>query len=494
MIPQHKKALIKRLSQTRPQRLIAYGVIACMTLSVPFAMAFSLIFRGYIATDYLITGLIASCLVSAFVLYCLGTLLEEIRSEGHKIAQFEAYYHILFKSIKDCVCIISAEGKFVEVNETMCLINGYRSISEPIGTDFLVNVIDQCKLQEALEKALKGQTVHIEYRSLTKDERVIWWDSVLSPVIEPDGSIKRVIRISRDITEKKGAEEGLKETLSELRRIRAASLNIMEDIQHEIAERKKAEMLLIEKTNYLDSVLRSSNIAIAATDLDFHIKYYNPVAEEIFGYKAEEVIGRTVMEMHTRERVDPARFERAIETVKREGKYEYVVEQHKKEGIRIIESVVSGILDKDSNLIGYLLFSIDATQRRQMEQELRKLNQELQQRVTEEVEKQRQQEQLLLHQSRMAAMGEMIGAIAHQWRQPLNAVGLIVQDIKDAYEYGELDRQYLDRQVNQAMALIKRMSKTIDDFRNFFRPDKERQSFDLKGVFGTVLGICSHPN
>jgi signal transduction histidine kinase len=122
---------------------------------------------------------------------------------------------------------------------------------------------------------------------------------------------------------------------------------------------------------------------------------------------------------------------------------------------------------------------------------LKQYTKELQQRVLKEVEKQRQQEQILIHQSRMAAMGEMIGAIAHQWRQPLNAVGLIVQDIKDAYEYGELDRQYLDRQVNQAMALIKRMSKTIDDFRNFFRPDKERQSFDLKGVFGTVLGILS---
>ena len=50
---------------------------------------------------------------------------------------------------------------------------------------------------------------------------------------------------------------------------------------------------------------------------------------------------------------------------------------------------------------------------------------------------------MLVQQSKMAAMGEMIGAIAHQWRQPLNAAGLVIQDIKDAYEFGELNKEYL---------------------------------------------------
>ncbi len=104
---------------------------------------------------------------------------------------------------------------------------------------------------------------------------------------------------------------------------------------------------------------------------------------------------------------------------------------------------------------------------------------------------QRESERILVHQSRLAAMGEMIGAIAHQWRQPLNAVNAIIQDLKDAYEYGVLDRNYLDRSVKNAMQQIQFMSKTIDDFRNFFRPDKTKKSFDVKQAAGEVLTMVS---
>jgi len=100
-------------------------------------------------------------------------------------------------------------------------------------------------------------------------------------------------------------------------------------------------------------------------------------------------------------------------------------------------------------------------------------------------------ERILVHQSRLAAMGEMIGAIAHQWRQPLNAVNAIIQDLKDAYEYGVLDRDYLDRSVKNAMQQIQFMSKTIDDFRNFFHPDKTKKSFDVKQAAAEVLTMVS---
>jgi signal transduction histidine kinase len=104
---------------------------------------------------------------------------------------------------------------------------------------------------------------------------------------------------------------------------------------------------------------------------------------------------------------------------------------------------------------------------------------------------QRESERILVHQSRLAAMGEMIGAIAHQWRQPLNAVNAIIQDLKDAYEYGVLDHNYLDRSVKNAMQQIQFMSKTIDDFRNFFRPDKAKKMFDVKRAAGEVLTMVS---
>ena len=135
-------------------------------------------------------------------------------------------------------------------------------------------------------------------------------------------------------------------------------------IGDDITERKKDEVVLQEKTAYLDSILRSSTkVAIAATDLDFRIKYYNPKAEEIFGYTAKEVIGRTVMEMLTREDVDLTRFTRAMEIVRNEGEYRYTVE-HKKGGeARYLDSRVSGIWSQGQELIGFMLISEDITER-----------------------------------------------------------------------------------------------------------------------------------
>ncbi len=112
-------------------------------------------------------------------------------------------------------------------------------------------------------------------------------------------------------------------------------------------------------------------------------------------------------------------------------------------------------------------------------------------RLQKKIEQRRENEMLLANQSRLAAMGEMISAIAHQWRQPLNTLGLIIQDFKDAYEYGELDKEYLSLNVKKGMEIIKSMSRTIDDFRNFFRPDKEKTEFDVKETISNVLRMLS---
>jgi len=121
--------------------------------------------------------------------------------------------------------------------------------------------------------------------------------------------------------------------------------------------------------------------------------------------------------------------------------------------------------------------------------ELNALNEELDQRVKEEVQKRAEQEQILIQQSRFAAMGEMIGNIAHQWRQPLNAIGLLMQNIEFAYETGVLDEKYINRVVEKGNKLTHSMSQTIDDFRNFFKPNKEFEIFSFVKTYESTLEI-----
>ncbi|MBB5022589.1 ATP-binding protein [Desulfurispira natronophila] len=126
-----------------------------------------------------------------------------------------------------------------------------------------------------------------------------------------------------------------------------------------------------------------------------------------------------------------------------------------------------------------------------LEQSLWDLNEHLEERVAQESDKRHKNEELLVQQSRMAAMGEMIGAISHQWKQPLNVLGILVQDLGEAYEHGEINRNYLNETASHAMAQIDYMAHTIDDFRNFFHPNKERENFNVKQAIKSAVKLVS---
>lgn len=111
------------------------------------------------------------------------------------------------------------------------------------------------------------------------------------------------------------------------------------------------------------------------------------------------------------------------------------------------------------------------------EEELLQLNKTLEIRVDAEIKKGREKDHALLQQSRLASMGEMIGNIAHQWRQPLNALGLLISKLEIAKEHGKLNDDMLEETVQKGERLVQQMSSTIDDFRHFFRPDKIKRTF-----------------
>ncbi len=147
---------------------------------------------------------------------------------------------------------------------------------------------------------------------------------------------------------------------------------------------------------------------------------------------------------------------------------------------------------------GWRASNQDITQLKLMEQKLLEqteqleiINHSLENRIGETVAELRRMDQTMIQQGRLAALGEMINNIAHQWRQPLNNIGLIIQNIQLSYESGTITSEEMECQIDKAMDVIMHMSGTIDDFRNFFRNDKEKQSFCINKAVRRTLDFVS---
>lgn len=101
-------------------------------------------------------------------------------------------------------------------------------------------------------------------------------------------------------------------------------------------------------------------------------------------------------------------------------------------------------------------------------------------KIQEEISKRLEQEQLLIQQSKLASMGEMIGNIAHQWRQPLAQISAIHMNMKVTYDFNKFTKEYLNTKIKEANKLTSYMSQTISDFQNFFKPQGEKEEFSIQ--------------
>lgn len=113
----------------------------------------------------------------------------------------------------------------------------------------------------------------------------------------------------------------------------------------------------------------------------------------------------------------------------------------------------------------------------------------LEARVAEEVEKRLAQERMLLRQSRLAAMGEMMRAITHQWSQPLSIISMVATNIRMDIDLGELDQAELSRHIDQIASSVAFMSQTISDFKNYMKHDKQKVIFLLADAVHEVVSL-----
>lgn len=123
--------------------------------------------------------------------------------------------------------------------------------------------------------------------------------------------------------------------------------------------------------------------------------------------------------------------------------------------------------------------------------QLKKLNESLESQVKEQVLKMRKADEMLNQQSRLASMGEMIGNIAHQWRQPLSTISTIASGTKFEDELNLMNKEKLYKNLDLIVSNTQHLSDTIEDFRNFFKKDKTKTNFNLKSTIEKVINLMS---
>ncbi|MFA7062296.1 MAG: PAS domain S-box protein, partial [Pedobacter sp.] len=147
------------------------------------------------------------------------------------------------------------------------------------------------------------------------------------------------------------------------------------------------------------------------------------------------------------------------------------------------------VRNEQGDVISWAGINLDISRLKQAEEELKNLNAELDNLVKQRTAELREKDQVLVLQSRQAAMGEMIANISHQWRQPLNILGMQLQQLQLFYDLGQFNKELLEKNVSGSMEIIQHMSKTIDDFRNYFKPDKEKIEFNVHESIRTSLSL-----
>lgn len=123
---------------------------------------------------------------------------------------------------------------------------------------------------------------------------------------------------------------------------------------------------------------------------------------------------------------------------------------------------------------------------------IQEMNRGLEDRVKEESSARINQQALLIQQSKLASMGEMIGAISHQWKQPLNTISIANSTISYAIEDSNLNREQIDKSCELIQNSIEYLNQTINDFKNFFKPNKEKKEFKVSSSIDEARRILSH--
>lgn len=423
--------------------------------------------------------------------YLVRQQLRVLEETTDSLKRAETKYHSLFDSIDEGFCIIEmifaendrpVDFRFLEINPSFERQSGITNAQGKRMRE-LAPHHDEHWFQIYGKIALTGQSVRFDSFAAALNR---WFDVFAFRLGAPDK--RQVAILFSDITERKHTEDALKGMQEQLQLI---TDQMVAGVYHCSRERR----YLWVSPAYARWLGRLPDEMIGRT------------VEEIVGRESYEVLNPYIQQVLTGERV---RFEAKI---KYRGKLQWIT------------AIYTPIQEEDNLPNGWVAVVTDITETKELELALQQAKELLEKRVAERTaeldstviqlreeiverkktehalkEESRQlsialqelqeKEQLLIQQSRTAAMGEMLGFIGHQWRQPLNSLGLIIQELSISFEMGDLTQEHLDWSTGNAMQIIRHMSQTIDDFRNFFKSNKEKVRFKINDVLLKTIKLA----
>ncbi len=302
----------------------------------------------------------------------------------------------------------------------------------------LIHVDDRESVEKRLNEHFKGKSEHYiaEYRIKDKSNNYKWILVRGKAFEDKERNLKRMLMMSMDIE-----------------------------------QRKK----LTKELQYVDLLVEYGRIVIFKwkNDDKFSVEYTSKSINS-YGYDVDDFENGNIKYFEFIHENDLESFKNDIqEAIKNDDKSFTQVHRVKDKdgGVRWVFNRTI-FLKNDFGNITHLYGYINDITRMKLHEE------ELTLKIQDEVNKNTEKDRILVHQSKLAAMGEMLGNIAHQWRQPLNNINLLTHFIRD--NYGDLSKDELDDIIKDTKIQIDYMSQTIDDFRNFYQPVKDKIKFNIK--------------
>jgi len=246
-----------------------------------------------------------------------------------------------------------------------------------------------------------------------------------------------------------------------------------------------AMVRLIQQEKNLQKLI-DKYVITSTTDLKGNITNVSQAFSDISGYSKSELMGKP----HNIVR-DPSMpkkiFKEMWHTIQNNETWYGNIKNRNKDGsFYWVYAIISPIYSYGKK-IGYSAIRQDITSKK----EILELNSQLEEKISIEVEKNRQKDKQLIEQSRLAQMGEMLSMIAHQWRQPLNAISFSSSGLELKAQLGKADPELILELSKNISNNVQYLSRTIDDFKDFFKQQKDKEEISFTQVIEKTLNIIS---